>query len=526
MRKQKLRKQISISIVLIIMLSVLHLYFSGALPFLKQEGDTLIYARSGDSVTLDPAMSQDEESYKVISNIFEGLVRFKPGTTEVEPCLAEAWQVSADGREWTFYLRKNVKFHDGTPFNAEAVQFNVERQMPPNRTENMAYASFVFGMVESVKTINPYTVKFSLKYPYAPFLNNLAMPAAAPIVSPAAASALGDNFSVNPIGTGPFKFGSWEKGKKLILNKNLDYWGKQPQCNRLVFTVVNNSRLRSLALKMHMADIIDEITPQDARLLEQSGYSIIKKPGLDLSYLGFFTDKKPFDNPEVRRAISMSIDREQIIATLFHSESHVADGPLPPGVLGYDPGIRLHPYDPIGAKELLARNGFGGNPKITIITYTDPRIYNPAGGEKLAEAIRADLALVGVDVEIKAYSWQQYKEALYKEEGNAFLYGWISDNGDPDNFLYTLLSSSQIGNGLNSSHYRNDEIDMLLAKAQQEKDRLSREELYHKAVKIIVQDAPWVFLNNSVNLTAISPKIEGLFLPTGNNSLATVTKIN
>jgi len=521
------RKLVLIPIFLIIIITALHLCLTDNMLFyglfFKKTG-TLLYARGGDSVTLDPAISQDEESNKVISNIFEGLVRFKPGTTEIEPCLAETWQVSADGREWFFYLRKNVKFHDGTPFNAEAVQFSVERQMLPNRTEDMAYAPFVFGMVESVKAINSYTVKFSLKYPYAPFLNNLAMPAAAPIVSPAAVSALGDNFSANPVGTGPFKFGSWEKGEKLILNANLEYWGKQPQYDRLVFTVVKNSRLRSLSLKMRLADIIDGITPSDARLLEQSGYSIIKKTGLDLSYLGFFTDKKPFDNPEIRRAISMSIDREQIITRLFHSGAHVANGPLPPGVLGYDPGTRPPPYDPDGARELLARNGLAEDTKITIITYTNTRVYNPAGGEKLAAAIRSDLALAGIDVEIKAYPWQQYKEALFNAEGDAFLYGWISDNGDPDNFLYTLLSSSQIESGLNTSHYRNNEVDQLLIKAQQDNDRLSREELYRKAVKTIVQDAPWVFLNNSVSLAATSPSIEGFFLSTENNSLATVTK--
>jgi len=522
-----LRKKILISIAIVLVSLILLLALSGVIPFagypMRQRNDTLVYARGGDSVTLDPAMSQDEESNKVICNIFEGLVRFKPGTTEIEPCLAEAWQVSADGREWTFYLRKNVKFHDGTPFNSEAVQFNIERQMPPKRKEDMAYSSFVFGMVEKVKIINSYTIKFFLKYPYAPFLNNLAMPTSAPMISPTAASAFGDNLSFNPVGTGPFKFSSWEKGK-LILDTNLEYWGKQPQCKRLIFTVIKNSRLRSLALKMRLVDIIDGINPHDAQLLQQSGYSIIKKPGLDLSYLGFFTDKKPFDNPDVRRAVSMSIDREQIIASLFQSGAYVANGPLPPGVLGYDPNIRPLPYDPAGARELLARNGLAGGMKITIITYSNPRTYNPAGGEKLAAAIRADLAMVGIDVEIKAFPWRQYKEALYREEGHAFLYGWISDNGDPDNFLYTLLSSSQIESGLNTARYRNNEVDSLLVKAQQEKDPLLREELYRKAVRIIIREAPWVFLNNSLNLAATSPKIEGFFLSTGSNPLNTVTK--
>lgn len=511
MRKFKL-----ISITLLLLLPVFLLGRSGAIPvagrLIGLEGNTLVYARGQDSATLDPALAQDEESNKVISNIFEGLVRFKPGTTEVEPCLAEAWRVSPDGREWTFFLRKNVKFHDGTPFNSEAVRFSVERQMPPQRPDNIAYASFTFGMVDKIKIPDPYTVKFFLKSPYAPFLHNLAMPASAPIVSPTAASVLGEDFGAHPVGTGPFRFGGWKKGKSITLNANRDYWGKPTECPGLLFTVIKNSRLRSLALKLGFADIIDGITPADARFLEQKGYPVLQRPGLDLNYLGFFTDKKPFDNPEVRRAVSMLFDREKIVTDLFQGASFEANGPLPPGVLGYDPETRSLPYDPAGAKELLARNGYAGGMKITFITYTNSRPYNPAGGEKLAAALQADLAKAGIETEIKAYPWQQYKEALLKEEGNVFLYGWISDNGDPDNFLYTLLSAAQIESGLNTSHYRNNEVDLLLVKAQQETEPALREQAYRNAVKIIIQDAPWVFLNHSLRFFATSPKLEG-FIP-------------
>lgn len=524
MRKKTLRKITVLFIVPIAIFSFLFFSLSAALPLLQQDSNTLVYARSNDSVTLDPAMTQDEESDKVIANIFEGLVRFKESSTDIEPCLAESWQVTANGLEWTFHLRKDVKFHDGTPFDAESVRFSFERQMPPQRTEDMAYASFVFGMVDELKVINSHTVQFTLKYPYAPFLNNLAMPAAAPIVSPTAVSALGDDFSSNPIGTGPFKFISWERGKEIILNINSSYWGQQPQYNRLVFTVIKNSRLRSLALKMNLVDIADTITPADAKYLEQNGYLVTKTTGLDLSYLGFFTDKEPFDNPAVRRAISMSIDREQLINTLFHDGANIANGPLPPAVLGYDPNNRPLPYDPDAAREVLSQNGLGLGSKITIITYSNSRTYNPVGGEKLAEAIKKDLALVGLEVEIKAYPWQQYKEALFKKESDAFLYGWISDNGDPDNFLYALLSSTQIESGLNIANYHNEKVDLLILNAQQEMNSQTREELYREAVKIIVQDAPWVFLNNSVSLAATSSQVEQFVLPVSSNALNTVIK--
>jgi len=505
-----------ITVILLLLLPVFLIGRSGIVPvagrLVGRDGGNLIYARGQDSATLDPALATDEESYKVICNIFEGLVRFKPGNTEIEPCLAEAWRVSPDGREWTFYLRKNVKFHDGTPFTSGAVRFSIERQTPPQRQDNTPYASFTFGMVDKIETPGPYIVKFLLKYPYAPFLRNLAMPAAAPIVSPAAASALGDDFGDRPVGTGPFRFAGWKKGKSISLKANMDYWDKPPGSASLVFTVIKNSRWRSLALKLGLADIADGLAPTGARYLEEKGCPVLETPGLDLNYLGFFTNKKPFNNPAVRKAVSMAIDRAQVTSGLLNGAAFEARGPLPPGVPGYNPDTRPLPYDPNGAKELLARNGHPGGMKITIITYTNPRPYNPAGGEKLAAFLREDLAKVGIDAEIKAYPWEQYKDALLKEEGNAFLFGWVSDNGDPDNFLYTLLSSAQIENDLNISRYRSKELDVLLVKAQQETEPALREQLYSYAVKIILDDAPWVFLNHSKRLVATSPEVEG-FVP-------------
>lgn len=501
-----------ISIFLLLILPFFLLNHSGFLPAAGRiagiKGSELIYARSQDAVTLDPAYSVDDESNKVIANIFEGLVRFKPGTTTIEPCLAEAWRVSPDGREWTFYLRRGVKFHDGTPFNSEAVRYSIERQLPPQSAESASYASFTFAMLDSIKTPDLYTVKFILKYPYSPFLNNLAMPSAAPIVSPTAATTLGEDFGNRPVGTGPYRFSSWKKGKSIILKENRDYWSKLPECPTLVFSVIKNNRLRSLALKLGFADIVDSLAPPDARYLGQKGFPVMEQPGLDLNYLGFFTDKKPFDDPAVRRAISMLLDRKHITG-LYKGAAIEANGPLPPGVLGYNSNLYPISYDPEGAKELLAGCGYSDGLKFEIITYSNTRPYNPAGGDVLAESIQKELAQAGVETVIKSYTWSQYKEALLNEEGNAFLYGWISDNGDPDNFLYTLLSSSQIENGLNTARYRNKEVDLLLAKAQMEIEPALRERMYLSAVEIITRDAPWIFLNHSLKLYATSTKVEG-----------------
>ncbi len=525
MRWLKLVTLISLVFLLMLPVFIFILGRTGAgIPVLARltgtgSDNALIYARARDSETLDPALALHEESYKVIANIFEGLVRFKPGTTEVEPCLAKSWRISPDAREWTFYLRRDVKFHDGTPFNAEAVRFSIERQMPPYRQNNTPYAAFTFGMVETIDVPDPYTVKFVLKYPYAPFLRNLAMPASAPIVSPTAATTLGDDFGDRPVGTGPYRFDHWEKDKYITLKAYQDYWGDPAEIQSLTFKVIKNNRFRSLALKLGWADIIDGLTTTDIRFLEGKGCAVLERPGQDLNYLGFFTDKKPFDDPEIRRAVSMAVDRRQIVDGFFQGAVFEANGPLPPGVMGYDPDLNNFPYDPEGAKKILADNGYPHGLKITMLTYEDSRPYNPSGGEKLAARLQADLARVGIEVAVKVYPWHQYKEALLNKEGNAFLYGWISDNGDPDNFLYTLLSSSQIENGLNSARYRNQEVDLLLARAQQETEPLLREQMYRRAIAIICRDAPWIFLNHSKKLAATVPEIKGFQINADGTSL-------
>lgn len=492
--------------------------FSGA------GGRTLIYARATDAATLDPALLQDDNSARVTVNIFEGLVKFKPGTTEIQPCLAESWRVSPDGREWVFYLRKNVRFHDGTPFNAEAVRFSIERQLPPRDTRDMPYAPFVFGPVEKILTPEPYTVKFILKYPYAPFLHNLAMAASAPIVSPAAVQAAGQEFWKRPVGTGPYVFESWEQGRKIVLKANQSYWGDAPRNSRLVFRVIRQSRLRALALKLGMADIIDGIGPPEAKYLEQNGMTVLRQPGMDINYLGFYTGKKPFDQLSVRKALNMAIDTGQIVNILYKGNAYSANGPLPPGVAGYSENLRPLPYDPEGARELLKSAGYGEGLSITLITYENPRPYNPAGGVKLAEAVRKDLAKVGVRAEIKSYPWDEYKEALLNKEGDAFFYGWTGDNGDPDNFLYTLFASSQIEGGINAFQYRNKELDFLLDEGRQEVEPLLREKLYRTSLKMIMDDAPGVFINHSMLTAAVSPRVKGYVLDMFPQTLSLVQK--
>lgn len=495
--------------ILVFFLSLYVFYlqgFSGA--FESRKNNQLIYLCQNAIQTLDPAEEQAYASAGVLANIYEGLVKFKPGTFVVEPCLATGWEISQDGRYWTFKLRPGVFFHDGTPFNAWSVKFSVDRLLK----QKNPLASLVYGMVTSVQAIDNLTVRFQLKFPYAPFLNNLALPFIAPIVSPAAVKKYGADFARHPVGTGPFQFEKWDG--EVILRANSNYWGKKPAIAKIVFRTERDPAQRIRLILSGKADLAD-ITPADIPALTRKGIKVWSAPGADISYLGFYTNKKPFQNPAVRQAACRAIDQEQLLKELFAEKVTLASGPLPPTVLGYDPELRQLAYDPQQARRLLTAAGYPEGLAITLITYAGTRPYNPAGGEKLARALAKQLAGAGFQTRIVAYSWEEYKKALLNQEGDAFLYGWTGDNGDPDNFLYTLFSSAHIATGLNTTRYRHERVDTLLITAQRTRDPALRARLYRDVQKQLLEDVPGFFLNHSLTLVAASPAIENVPLQPG-----------
>jgi len=488
---------------------------------------TVIFARGADSISLDPALIEDGESAKVVANVFDTLVRYREGSTEVEPSLATEWSTSDDEKEWTFKLRKGVKFHDGTPFNAEAVKFNVERQLPPNQTAEMPYSEFTLGMVDKVVAVDESTVKFVLKNPYAPFLLNLAMSLSVPMGSPEAIKKMGKDFGANPVGTGPFVFESWEKDARITLKANQDYWDGKPKVDKLIFEVVKENSVRANKLIAGEADIIDGIDPDDVeRLKGDAKLNVSTAPGMNINYMGMRADRKPFNDPKVRQAISMAINREEIINSLYKGNAVLANGPLPSVLFGYVKELQPYPYDPAKAKELLKEAGYDNNLSFELNSYSDERPYNPIGGDNLARAIQGYLKEAGVTVNITSAAWKEHKENVKNGKGEAYLCGWIGDNGDPDNFLYALLHSNQIGNGrLNDAMYNNPKYDELLLKAQQSSSNKERIKNYTEAQQILVKDAPWVFISNSLDMTASNKSISGFSIhPTGVYFLRTLDK--
>lgn len=495
----------------------------------SSEPKILVFGRGGDSVFLDPAAATDGESFKVTKNVFETLVNFGDQDTEIHEALAKSWEPSEDGLTYTFQLNEGVKFHDGTDFNAEAVVKNFDRWMNGSE-DKFPYYSSMFGgfkgdeghVIDSVTADGDYTVVIKLKRPQAPFLKNLAMSPFA-IASPTAFEKHGDKFNENPVGTGPFKFVEWKRNDSITIEKNEDYRiDGLPKLDKVIFRSIPDNSARLNALNTGEIDLADGVNPSDGASIESnSELQLFERPSMNIGYLGLTSTRPPFDKKEVRQAINHAIDKQAIVDAFFEGRADVAKNPMPPVISGYNDDIAGYDYNPEKAKELLAAAGLPDGFEMDLWAMPVPRPYMPDGA-KVAEAIQANLADVGIKANIVTYEWATYLEKAKNGDADAFLLGWTGDNGDADNFLYVLLDEDNIGSN-NYSFYKNDETHDILIEAQTEVDEDKRNELYGKAQELIFEDAPWVPLAHSTPLLAgRADLVNFLPHPTGSDKLETV----
>lgn len=441
----------------------------------------------------------DGESIKVLNNICEGLVRFKPGTTEIEPCLATSWTISTDGLTYTFKLRQNVRFHDGTVLDAQVAAFSFLRQMDKAHpahfsSATFAYWSAMYSMVESVRTLDAGTLEFRLREPHAPFLANLAI-FPAYLVSPKLADQR------HPIGTGPFRFVEWVPNEKIVLEANPDYWDGPSAIKQLIFKVVPDSATRLIQLQTGEIHAMDGIDPNDLPVIERDkALKLITGPGLNVCYLSFNCDK--ITDKNLRRTIAAAINKHDLVDIVYRGAATIAKNPLPPFIAGHNDDI---PFSPLKSEI----SNFKSPLKLHVMTNPRPYLPNPL---RAAEMIKADLEKVGIPVEIVPNEWGAHLSRTSHGEHELALMGWVGDNGDADNFLYVLLDkdTATLGSALNICFWKNDAYHDLMIAARRELDPGKRAALYRKSQEIIFDEVPMVPLAHAKSLAACRANAEGL----------------
>jgi len=493
-------------------------------------GGTVIFARAGDSVGLDPAIVVEGESTKVCDNLYDGLVRYKSGSTEIEPALAENWETSSDGLTWTFHLRAGVNFHDGTLCDANAVVFSFDRQANPQHPAHKFGGEFAYwkamgvgGIIKDVKAIDDSTVQITLKRRYAPLLSILAMNFLS-VVSPDAVNEYKDEYFKHPVGTGPFKFVEWVKGDHITLERNAEYWGGAPYLEKVIFRVVPEETTRFLSLRDGSADLMEGLSPKTVTSAQgNSALRVYEAPGMNVAYVAINCKHKPLDDLRVRTALNLGVDRDGLVRSLYQNLAVAAKNPLPPSLWGYNDQVPDLKRDVAKARQLLVEAGYGQGLKVSLWAMGSGRPYMTEPG-KVAEFLQANWREIGVEAKIQSIEIGTYLAKLQKGEHELALAGWIADNGDPDNFLYGLFDPNSMGSTSYLS-YVNQNLHQVLIQAQQETDQTKRSELYRFAQDTIAKDLPYIPLVHAKNIACSRAVVHGYQLqPTGKQLLHKVWK--
>jgi ABC-type transport system substrate-binding protein len=478
-----------------------YLIFACVAPALAQQEKGGIYRRpiGHDPQTLDPARIADVYGRSVAQQLFDGLVQFD-STLMVSPALADFWKASRDGLTWTFTLKKGVRFHHGRELTAADVVYSFTRILDPAVRSGAAELflsiqgarEFREGRAETVaglKALDRFTVQVVLTEATIPFVSMLAI-GHAKIVPKDIVSKDGDAFGLRPVGTGPFKFVRWERGKEIVLAANDAYFGGVPHLSRVVFRIFPGDRWDTSFDEFQKGHLEDTIPPSRGYLevIQDRRWTYVKRPLISLRFYGLNTRMKPLDDRRVRLALVHAIDRQDLIQHVHLGRYIVARGILPPGSLGFNPKLNSPDYHPSRARELLAQAGYAGGRGLPPIRITSS--VNADAVVREHDYIRGALAAVGVKADFTYVSdWPTFSKALAERRLQAFMYAWYADVPDPDNFLSKLFHSKS---SRNLFSYENPSVDALLARAGSETDMPRRVEAYRRAEEQILDDAPLI----------------------------------
>ena len=439
---------------------------------------TLTVAVQGDAPTLDPNLTFSGLAFIATNQLYDTLLRREDDG--LKPRLATSW-TRVNPNTWRFELRKGVKFHDGTPFNAQAVKYSVERLINP---ASKAAGAFVLSSIQTVRVVDDYTVEFVTAKPFAPLLAHLSHPVTA-IISPTAAQKFGRDFGRNPVGSGPYRFVSWKTGDQLVLEANPDYWGGPLDIEQIVFRTIPEVGTQVVELKSGKVDLIYSYPPERQKDFDNDPkIDTFKRNGWGTVYLGFNTGSSITKDEKVRRAIALAIDREAMVNVLRAGFAVKATTFVPPAVSGYNKDIKSLDYNLAEAKKLLEEAGIKAGTRINLTTYTG------AETKQIAEAVQFNLQQLGLVVNVQISDFGAFSSAIQKpDHSELFIGSWGTVTLDADYAMWALFHSREIPAN-NWSFYKNPKVDALLLAARQSANQPARLGYYKQVHEILARDLP------------------------------------
>jgi len=490
---------------------------------------TLVYCSEGSPDIFNPQLYTSGTNVDASAvPIYNRLVDFKTGTTELVPSLAESWEISPDGKTHTFHLRKGVKFQSNklfTPtrdFNADDVIFSFMRQKDPknpyHNISNGTYLNFdsldMSNLISSIDRVDDYTVRFNLSRPEAPFIADLGWYFASILSSEYADQMLKagtpQKVDTDPVGTGPFELVQYQKDTRILYKAFAQYWQGKSKIDRLIFSITPDASVRMAKLEKNECQVMPFPNPADLqRLKDNKDITLMSKSGLNTGFLSFNTQKKPLDNVKVRQALSMAINKASIIEAVFQGTGTAAKSLLPPGVWSSeDKTMQDYEFSAEKAKALLAEAGYPNGFDIDLWAMPVQRPYNP-NARRMAEMIQSDWAKIGVKAHIVSYEWAEYQTRIRNGEHMAALMGWTTANGDPDNFFGPLYTCKAAQGGSNSAKWCYPPFDKLISEARATTDQQKRIALYQQAQQMMHEQAPAVMIAHSTIYEPVRKEVSG-----------------
>jgi len=482
----------------------------------KKEG--FLYLRlNTNPTTLDPALVVDVIGASIGAKLFNGLVRFDR-ELNLQPDIAEKWEVSEDGKIYTFFLHPGIRFSNGREVTADDVKYSFERVLNPTTRSPRTWVfdrikgaqEFMKNQAQEVSGItvkSAYLLTIHLTKPFGPFLSLLTLTTAA-VVPKEEVKKWGADFSFHVVGTGPFILQEWQHSQHLCLISNPKYFRSSPHIKGIVYRIIPEDLTTIVEFEINNLDIIRIPASEFHKYYTHPGKRSVKEqPGLNIYYLGLNCQQPPLNDIRVRQAICLAIDREKIRTTLFEKRGLLASGPVPPLLRKSFPPLKDYfPYNPTRSRELLKEAGYPEGFPLTITITALPEVLD------IVEVIQQYLQEVGIKVSIVQLEWSSFKEVVARGKAQVFWLSWWADYPDAENFLFPLFHSSNWGAGGNRSFYKNPAVDLLIEKAQQEPDETTRIRLLHEAEKIIIQEAPVIFFWNQTDYYLTQPWVNN-FIP-------------